>query len=116
MLLDGVLLGGAVQEVLPLIFSVGLCVPPLPPLSASRHRLSRSGPPTRSQSVWNLDVPDAVLPSPLLLPDLSHVQVESVEALQRLDVLCVEGDVDDHQPAGDVHVNLTGPVFESCST
>lgn len=70
------------------------------------------GPPTGSQSASILDVPDAhhlPLPSPLLLPDLGHVQAESLEAFQRLDVLRVEGDVDHHQPAaGDVHVNVTG--------
>lgn len=36
--------------------------------------------------------------SPLLLPDLGHVQVESLKALQRLDVLRVERHVHHHQP------------------
>lgn len=37
-------------------------------------------------------------PSPLLLPDLGHVEVEPLEALQRLDVLRVERHVHHHQP------------------
>lgn len=38
-------------------------------------------------------------PSPLRLPDLGHVQVEPLQALQHLDVLRVERHVHHHQPA-----------------
>lgn len=41
-------------------------------------------------------------PSPLLLPNLSHVQVQLLQALQRQDVLRVEGHVHHHQPADTV--------------
>lgn len=38
------------------------------------------------------------LPSPLLLPDLSHIQVQSLQRPQHLHILSVEGYIHNHQP------------------
>lgn len=60
--------------------------PPSAPEVGPHHRVSQS---------WTSRLRPA---SPLLLPDLGHVQVESLEALQRLDVLRVERHVHHHKP------------------
>lgn len=51
-------------------------------------------------------------PSPLLLPDLGHVQVQTLQALQHLDVLCVERHIHDHQPAN--HRQRVTPHHSDC--
>ena len=81
-------------------------VPAPSPPSTGHCRTPGVGPPALSRWGSGLDPGRLHPPSPLLLPDLSHVQVQPLEALQCLNVLRVEGDIHDHQPA-------TGYIFKT---